>query len=188
MPPLPLNTQGRTLRAARTCAGLGHAACAASYQQRSVQWARSLRSLSALRRLRLPRPTPKNGTQNTLIPRALATGNCTLETARDGRAHRTLRVGGRVIGVTYWTEAGERDHAHSDRSSWSSYPAAESRRPGCCSTPSPPMHPNGLGNAHDQVGRNLQGHYYAGACGWMPDPIWDGVGPGATTATIEFQP
>jgi choline dehydrogenase-like flavoprotein len=36
------------------------------------------------------------------------------------------------------------------------------------------------------VGRNLQGHYYAGAIGLFPDPVWDGVGPGVTTATCDF--
>jgi len=44
----------------------------------------------------------------------------------------------------------------------------------------------GLGNRFDNVGRNLQGHYYAGAFGWMQEPVWDGIGPGATTATIKF--
>ncbi|MBC8065175.1 MAG: GMC family oxidoreductase, partial [Chlorobia bacterium] len=44
----------------------------------------------------------------------------------------------------------------------------------------------GIGNAHDQLGRHLQGHYYPHAFGTYPEPIWDGVGPGATTATLNF--
>ncbi len=48
------------------------------------------------------------------------------------------------------------------------------------------IHPRGLGNDHDRVGRNLQGHYYPGAYGLMPEPVYDGIGPGATIATCKF--
>jgi len=47
-------------------------------------------------------------------------------------------------------------------------------------------HPHGLGNAHDQVGRNLQGHYYPAATGIMPEPVFDGLGPGMSTVTVQF--
>ena len=36
------------------------------------------------------------------------------------------------------------------------------------------------------LGRNLQGHYYAGNSALFEDPIWDGVGPGASIATLKF--
>ena len=36
------------------------------------------------------------------------------------------------------------------------------------------------------LGRNLQGHYYAGNSATFEDPIWDGVGPGAGIATLKF--
>ncbi len=49
-----------------------------------------------------------------------------------------------------------------------------------------PREAQGLGNNSDQVGRNLQGHYYPGATGLFEDPMWDGIGPGASTATCEF--
>jgi choline dehydrogenase-like flavoprotein len=50
-------------------------------------------------------------------------------------------------------------------------------------------YPRGLGNEHDQVGRHLQGHYYPAALGLMGDgsqPVYDGVGPGISTATVRF--
>ena len=46
--------------------------------------------------------------------------------------------------------------------------------------------PPGIGNGSDQVGRHLQGHYYPGAIGLFPKTMWDGLGPGASTATCEF--
>ena len=49
-----------------------------------------------------------------------------------------------------------------------------------------PGHPHGLGNQHDQVGRHLQGHYYPAAVGLMPEPVYDGIGPGISTATVQF--
>jgi len=49
-----------------------------------------------------------------------------------------------------------------------------------------PQHPHGLGNQHDQVGRHLQGHYYPAAVGLMAEPVYDGVGPGISTATVQF--
>jgi choline dehydrogenase-like flavoprotein len=48
------------------------------------------------------------------------------------------------------------------------------------------LHPAGLGNAHDQVGRHLQGHYYPGAFGLFDHDIYEPRGPGVTTATIAF--
>lgn len=46
--------------------------------------------------------------------------------------------------------------------------------------------PNGLGNNHDWVGRNLQGHGYAGAYGLLDRDVFDGLGPGARVACCDF--
>jgi choline dehydrogenase-like flavoprotein len=46
--------------------------------------------------------------------------------------------------------------------------------------------PNGIGNNSDQVGRHLQGHYYPRAIGLFPEPVNDWQGPGASTATCQF--
>jgi len=49
-----------------------------------------------------------------------------------------------------------------------------------------PLHPAGLGNEYDQVGRNLQGHLYPRAYGISPTRVFDGIGPGVTIATTQF--
>ena len=47
--------------------------------------------------------------------------------------------------------------------------------------------PHGLGNDHDQVGRQLQGHPYGGALGLFDDEITDLVGPGPAIATCDYR-
>ena len=181
MPPLPMNMQGRALLSGAKALGwgtervpllinsvpnLGRDACV--HCQQCVGFACPTNA--------------KSGTQNTMIPRAQATGNCTLET--EAMAERIDTDGaGRVVGVSYWTKDGTHVTATSEVVVVSGG-AVETAR--LLLNSKSPAHPDGLGNAHDQVGRSLQGHYYAGAVGWMPNSIWDGIGPGATTATIEW--
>ena len=181
MPPLPLNTQGRLLR--EGAATLGWETQTVPLLINSVPRNGRDACVHCQHCVGFACPTDaKNGTQNTLIARALATGNCALET--EGMAERVeVDRSGRVTGVTYWNQAGERIQARSEAVVVSGG-AIETARLLLNSRSS--AHPTGLGNAHDQVGRHLQGHYYAGALGWMPDPIWDGVGPGTTTATLQF--
>ena len=45
---------------------------------------------------------------------------------------------------------------------------------------------HGIGNNSDQVGRHLQGHYYPGGIGLFEEDMYDGVGPGASVATCQF--
>ena len=181
MPPLPLNAQGRTLR--QGAAALGWETQTVPLLVNSVPYNGRAACVHCQQCVGFACPTDaKNGTKQTLIARALATGRCTLET--EAMAERIdTDESGRVVGVTYWNDAGERVVATSDIVV-SSAGAIETAR--LLLNSKSDAHPQGLGNAHDQVGRNLQGHYYAGARGWMPDPIWDGVGPGTTTATIKF--
>ena len=44
-----------------------------------------------------------------------------------------------------------------------------------------------MGTAHDQVGRHLQGHVYAGAVGVFDDQVQDSVGPGPSISTTDFR-
>lgn len=127
----------------------------------------------------------KNGSQNTLIPRALATGNCTLVT-KAIVTHIETNSRGDVDGVTYIIQTNNGTETHSARAKIVivSAGAVESARIllNCRST----HHPNGLGNEYDQVGRNLQGHLYPRAYGLMREKIFTGVGPGVTVATTQF--
>jgi choline dehydrogenase-like flavoprotein len=50
-----------------------------------------------------------------------------------------------------------------------------------------PLEPQGIGNNHDQVGRYLQAHVYAGAIGLFDDEVTDLIGPGVSVATCDFR-
>jgi choline dehydrogenase-like flavoprotein len=124
----------------------------------------------------------KNGTQNTMIPRALASGNCELltETVVD---QIDTDATGHVIGVSYLDRTGQPHSARAEVVICSGG-AIETAR--LLLSSSSARHPHGLGNAHDQVGRHLQGHYYPAAMGVMPEPVYDGLGPGMSTVTVRF--
>jgi choline dehydrogenase-like flavoprotein len=123
----------------------------------------------------------KNGTQNTMIPRALATGRCTLITgAMVQRIHTDER--GNASGVSFFV--GDELQTCTAQAVVCSAGAIESARLLLNSATS--RHPRGLGNDFDQVGRHLQGHIYAGAFGVMPDVVFNGRGPGVSIATTRF--
>ncbi|HEX2856607.1 MAG TPA: GMC family oxidoreductase [Propionibacteriaceae bacterium] len=128
----------------------------------------------------------KNGSANTLIARAAATGNLTVLVGV--RATRiTTDARGRVTGVELATED-ERTSRHRTVLAEDvvvSAGAVESARL-LLASPSD-REPNGLGNAHDQVGRHLQGHLYAGALGIFDEVVDDLVGPGPAISTHEFR-
>jgi len=48
------------------------------------------------------------------------------------------------------------------------------------------LHPNGLGNRNDWVGRNLQSHSYSGANGLFDFDTYDDLGPGASIAISDY--
>ncbi len=127
----------------------------------------------------------KNGTQNTLIPRALVTGNCDLiPHAMTERIDTDSQ--GNVVGVTYLTE---QDGSMVRESATAkvvvvSSGAIESARLLLNSSSS--QHPQGLGNEHDLVGRSLQGHFYPSIHGLFNEVVHDGLGPGVSISTTQF--
>ena len=123
----------------------------------------------------------KTGSQNTVIPRALATGNCELKTSAVAEAIETDGRGN-VIGVSYFVNS-SRETARSKLVIVSAG-AIESARLLLNSRSS--FHPAGLGNEYDQVGRNLQGHLYPRVYGLSHAKVFNGIGPGVTIATIQF--
>jgi len=122
----------------------------------------------------------KNGTQNTAIRRAIETGNC--------------RVWDQAVASSLSFEAGRVTGLRVFRcGSWHEIKAdAVVLACGAIETARLLLHsrtaqePNGVGNNSDQVGRHLQGHYYPNAFGQTDEPLWDGIGPGPTTATLDF--
>jgi choline dehydrogenase-like flavoprotein len=124
----------------------------------------------------------KNGTHNTAIARALQSGRCTL--ISEAMVERVLTdSGGRATGVAYFDRRDVRHEVSADVIVLAGG-AIETAR--LLINSATDREPAGLGNACDQVGRSLQGHYYANAVGLFEDVVWDGVGPGAATATCRF--
>lgn len=127
----------------------------------------------------------KNGGHNTLLARGLDTGNVRLATESTAVSLDT-DAAGRVVGVSYRAGPGDDaplEHARA-RVVVVACGAIESARL-LLDSPSP-REPHGLGNAHDQVGRHLQGHVYAGASALMPHDVEDGSGPGPTIAITDL--
>ena len=127
----------------------------------------------------------KNGTQNTVIPRAVATGLCDL-VANTFCERIDTDAQGKVTGITYLTAENGTTQRRSvqARAVVSSAGAIESARLLLMSATD--RHPTGLGNEHDQVGRSLQGHYYPGVHAMFDEVIWDGVGPGVSISLAQF--
>jgi choline dehydrogenase-like flavoprotein len=128
----------------------------------------------------------KNGTQNTMLPRALATGGCELVTGAMVEAI-TTDAGGTVTGIRYLapdTDGTLERRTATARVVVASAGAVETAR--LLLTSQSSLHPDGLGNAHGQVGLNLQGHYYPTAFGLFDDDVYDERGPGVTIATCDY--
>ncbi len=124
----------------------------------------------------------KNGTQNTVIPAALATGNCELRTGCV-TSELVLDDRGRATGVRYFDGQGRARVQDADIVVLSCS-ATETAR--LLLNSRSRLFPNGTGNRHDWVGRNLQDHAYTGAAGLFDDIVYDDVGPGACIAISDF--
>ena len=124
----------------------------------------------------------KCGTQNTVIPVALATGQCELRT---GAMVKEIRFDqkGHATGVAYYDENDRLQTQEADLVVVSGA-ATESAR--LLLNSKHRLFPNGLGNRFDWVGRNLQGHTYTGAFGYFEEDVYDDLGPGAGIAICDF--
>jgi choline dehydrogenase-like flavoprotein len=127
----------------------------------------------------------KNGTHNTVLLRALATGRTDLVTGAlverletDGR--------GRVTGVSVVSgnELGTERRSVQAGHFVVAAGAIESAR--LLLNSANDADPNGLGNRCDQVGRHLQGHTSCPTFALFAEPVQDGVGPGPSIATRRF--
>ena len=124
----------------------------------------------------------KNGSQNTVLPVALATGNCELRT-ECMVTQITTDERGRATGVSYLDANSRRQEQPADVVVVSCC-AVESAR--LLLNSKTRLFPNGLGNRFDQVGRNLQGHHYTGAIGYFDFETYDDLGPGASIAITDY--
>ncbi len=124
----------------------------------------------------------KCGTQNTVIPAALATGHCELRT-NAVVSEVVLDERGHARGVRYFDSHDRLQEQTADLVVVSAS-ATETAR--LLLNSKSKLFPNGAGNNNDWVGRNLQGHAYCGAEGLMADEIYEEAGPGACVAFSDF--
>lgn len=125
----------------------------------------------------------KNGTHNTVIPVAMATGRCTLATGVQAERvvvdHR-----GRAVGVALVDLAtGARTTVRAAQVILSAG-AIETAR--LLLNSATDEYPDGLGNRSGMLGRNLQGHLYTGAFGLFDETVQDSYGPGVSIATADY--
>jgi choline dehydrogenase-like flavoprotein len=124
----------------------------------------------------------RTGTHNTVIPAALATGNCELRT--DSMAREILLdERGRAKGVSYFDANGRLQEQTADLVIVCGG-AVESAR--LLLNTRHKLFPNGLGNRYDWVGRNLHSHTYPAAIGLFDFDTYDDLGPGASIAICDY--
>jgi choline dehydrogenase-like flavoprotein len=124
----------------------------------------------------------KCGTQNTVIPKALATGNCELRTECMAK-EILVNDQGRATGVAYFDEKDKLQTQTADIVIVSCV-AIESAR--LLLNSKHKLFPHGIGNRYDWVGRNLNGHSYSGAIGLFDFDTYDDLGPGASIGICDF--
>jgi choline dehydrogenase-like flavoprotein len=181
MPAVPLNRQGTVLR--RGAAALGWNTFGVPLLINTAHYGGRPACIQCQHCVGFGCPVDaKNGTRNTMIPRVLASGRCDL-VSQAFVERIDSDAAGHVAGVTYIDTDGRR---HSPRAEVVICAAGAIETARLLLNSASAHDPHGLGNAHDQVGRNLQGHYYPSTIGLLPEAVHDGVGPGVTTATVQF--
>jgi choline dehydrogenase-like flavoprotein len=124
----------------------------------------------------------KCGTQNTVIPAALATGNCELRT--DAVVSEVLVDGrGKARGVRYFDGRGRLQEQTADLVVVA---ASATETPRLLLNSRSKLFPDGAGNTSGWVGRNFQGHGRAWAFGLTEDEVYEEAGPGACVAFCDF--
>ena len=185
MPPLPPNGTAAPLREGAAILGLGTSPVPLLINSRPYNGRGACLQCGACVGFGCPGEF-KTGTANTAIPRAVATGRCDVLT--ETQAERVITdADGRATGVALVAAVdGEtiRRDITADRILLAAGAIETARL--LLNSPSG-REPHGLGNNHDLVGRNLQGHVYAGAMAVFDQPVQDCVGPGPSIATNDYR-
>ena len=124
----------------------------------------------------------KAGSHNTVLPVALATGNCEVRTGCVA-AEIVVDDHGRARAVRYFDANGRAQEQPVDLVVVSAS-ATETAR--LLLNSKSKLFPNGAGNNNDWVGRNLQGHLYVGASGLMDQETYEEAGPGCTVGISDY--
>jgi choline dehydrogenase-like flavoprotein len=128
----------------------------------------------------------KNGSHNTVLARAAATGNLNVLLGTCAERINTDATG-RVTGIDLVGDVGG--------SRWRRTVGAQDVVVAAGAVESARLllasgsdrEPDGLGNNHDQLGRHLQGHLYGGAIGIFDEVLNDLIGPGPSISTHDFR-
>lgn len=182
MPPLPPNAEALALTRGATALGLSTGSVPMLLN--SVPHAGRARCVRCGECVGFSCPVDaKNGSHNTVLPRALATGNASLVTG--SRAVEITADGaGRVTGAVLVDEATGTSRTVRAGHVVVACGAIETARLLLASRTD--RHPEGLGNGTDQVGRHLQGHAFVSAFGAFDEPVVDPDGPGVSIATLDL--
>ena len=124
----------------------------------------------------------KGGTQNTVIPIALATGNCELR-IHSVVSEIVVNETGTITGVNYFDSENKKRFQPADIVVVSAS-AIETAR--LLLNSKSDLFPDGIGNSNGWVGKNLQGHSYPKAFGIYKDDVYDDFGPGSSVAVCDF--
>ena len=128
----------------------------------------------------------KSGTHNTVIPRAIATGRCDV-LVNTQVEHIVTGADGTVTGVALVTGVGGAIRRREVSASQVLLGAGAIETARLLLNSTSAREPRGIGNNYDQVGRNLQGHVYAGAVALFDEIVQDCIGPGPRIATNDYR-
>jgi len=124
----------------------------------------------------------KAGSQNTVIPVALKTGNCELRT--EAKVFEIIVDDtGKAKGVKYYDE---NDKLQTQTADLVVVSASASETARLLLNSKSKLFAKGAGNNNGWVGHNLQDHAYCGAYGLFDHEVFDDVGPGACMAVQDF--
>ena len=181
MPPLPTNTEAEVLAGGARALGLRTGPVPLLIN--SAPRAGRARCVQCGECVGFTCPSgAKNGTYETVIPRALRTGNATL-VDRTRATELLVDSAGRVDGVRLVDERSGVARQICAGDVVVACGAIETARLLLASRSD--LHPAGIGNGHDQVGRHLQGHSFVSVFGRFDDPVVDSAGPGVSIATCD---
>ena len=181
MPPLPTNTEAAVL--ARGAERLGLRTGPVPLLINSIPRDGRARCVQCGECVGFACPSAaKNGTYETMIPRALATGNADLVT-RTRAVEVSVDDTGAVSGVRLVHETSGETRLVRAGDVVLACGAIETARLLLASRSD--HHPDGLGNATGQVGRHLQGHDFVSVFGRFDEPVLDLAGPGVSIATVD---
>ncbi|MCM3629721.1 gluconate 2-dehydrogenase subunit 3 family protein [Paenibacillus glycanilyticus] len=128
----------------------------------------------------------KNGGQNTMLAKALATGNCDLICDTFVEYIDTDR-GKHATGVRLVQESKGKAQRRQIRAGHVVVAAGAIESARLLLNSASDSEPGGIGNRTGQVGRNLQGHVYTGAYGLFDEVVQDGLGPGVSIASFSAE-